>query len=92
METIEHKICGIPCQLQVVHFLKVKPCAWADNPDDYYGFEECEYNVLDRRGRAAPWLEKKMDDKEREKAENVIAERMGERDYDGDDGSYDGDY
>jgi len=76
METIEHKICGIPCQLKVTVFNDVKPCAWADNPDDYYGYSEIEYDVLDRRGRPALWLEKKMDDKERDAAEAAIINKL----------------
>lgn len=73
METIEHKICGIPCLLEVTLYFEQKPLGrFADSDYDCYGYTEIEYNVLDRRGRIAPWLEKKMDDKERDAAEEAI--------------------
>jgi hypothetical protein len=38
----------------------VPPDPRADNPWDYYGYTEFDYTVCDRRGRPAPWLEKKL--------------------------------
>jgi hypothetical protein len=60
MNTMETKIAGIPCLIKVGYFNVVKGNSRADNPDDYYGYTDFEFTVCDRRGRPAPWLEKKM--------------------------------
>lgn len=65
----DHRIANIPCKIDVSYFHSTKP--WAGNPADcpsdvdYYGDVEVEYEVLDRKGRVADWLLKKMteDDK-----------------------------
>ena len=89
---IEHRIQGIPCQLEVTHFFEQKPMgSRADSDWDCYGYTEIEYEVRDRRGRIAPWLESKMTESDRDAAEQAIKDARGS-DYDGDDGSYDGDY
>lgn len=61
---LEHRICGIPCIIEVTHFSSVKGSFSYDAPSDmdYHGYTECEYEVLDRRGRPAPWLQKKVTD------------------------------
>lgn len=57
-------LAGIPCLLKVEHYVKVSP--WRGSPhtcpsaDDYYGYEEVEWTVCDRKGYKAPWLEKKI--------------------------------
>jgi len=57
---------GIPCQIEVTHYKFEAPSRFAaiycDNPDEYYGFVEFEFNVLDRKGYYADWLEKKLTD------------------------------
>lgn len=40
--------------------------------DDYYGYSEVEFDVLDRRGRPAPWLERKLTDADRERIEYEV--------------------
>lgn len=58
----ESKVAGIPCLIGV---------SWVDGklgsfdrnaPSDldYLGWFESEWEVLDRRGRSAPWLAKKL--------------------------------
>lgn len=60
------RIAGIPCQIGVTYFHYQPPwrgsAQTCDSDWDYYGYTELEYDVLDRRGRPAAWLEKKMDD------------------------------
>lgn len=65
---LDFHIAGIPCLIEVTEHIVVPP--WKGNIQscpseaDYYGYEEIEFNVLDRGGRLAPWLERKMTDEE----------------------------
>lgn len=60
MHQIPYTLAGIPCLIQVTrHFVK-NPDMRADNPDDYFGYTENEYEILDRKGYPAAWLEKKI--------------------------------
>ena len=40
--------------------------------DDYYGYTEIEYDVLDRKGYRAKWLERKITDKDAERIREDI--------------------
>ena len=75
-EIIETTVCGIPAQIGVVHFMEVKPGFRADSDLDFWGYNECDWDVLDRKGHKAPWLEKKITDKERDRIEDKIYEVM----------------
>lgn len=59
---IDTTICGIPAQVRVTHYLSLPGnfSSMAETPDEYYGARELDFDVLDRRGRDAPWLERKM--------------------------------
>ena len=61
---IPSRVAGIPCLIGVTEFHKVAPwkgsAASCPSSDDWYGYIDIEFEVLDRRGRPAPWLEKKM--------------------------------
>ena len=74
-QKVETHIAGIPCLARVDYFFKKEPDfdTWASDWD-YYGYTEIEFTVCDRRGRPAPWLEKKMTDAEKERIENEILE------------------
>lgn len=57
------KIAGIPCQCEVTFHTKASPMRItgsgfgdAEPPE----LEDMEYQILDRRGRPAPWLAKKL--------------------------------
>lgn len=67
---IESTVQGIPCLIDVTHFKVVPPhrgSAWSCDSDlDYYGYEELEYVICDRRGRPAAWLERKVTDTDRD--------------------------
>lgn len=60
--TIQTRLAGIPCQIAVTNFKRINGSYSYDAPSDldYYGFVEYDYQVLDRRGRPAPWLERKV--------------------------------
>ena len=81
---IDSRVCGIPCQIGVVSYLNV-PGSYSHNAAsdvDYYGYSECEFDVLDRRGRHAPWLERKLDGRDREQIECEIGEHFRSLRYD----------
>jgi hypothetical protein len=73
---IESRVAGIPCIIGVTHFESVKGSFdyHADSDWDYHGYTECEFEVLDRRGRKAAWLERKLTDDMTQKIESEIAE------------------
>lgn len=85
---IDYEVKGIPCQIRVDHYEKVKP--WKGSPHncpsdaDFYGYEDIEYTVLDRKGYEATWLEKKIDVEEDEKIQFMISDY-----YNTDHGDYD---
>lgn len=57
---IETRVAGIPCLLGVTFYYVQQPSRYADNPYDFDGYIECDYEILDRNGRVAPWLERKV--------------------------------
>ena len=77
---IESRVAGIPCLIGVTHFDSVRGSYSYNAPSDmdYYGYTESEWDVLDRRGRQAAWLERKLTDDDRQRIEQEIAEAMTE--------------
>lgn len=61
---VEVRIQGIPAIAKVTYYNKVKPwrgsAQTCDSDWDYYGYTEIEFDVLDRKGYPAAWLERKM--------------------------------
>jgi hypothetical protein len=80
---IESTVAGIPCLIGVTEFSSVRGSYsyHADSDMDYYGYTESEWVVLDRRGRPAAWLERKLTDAERSRIEQEVAETMAEDAY-----------
>ena len=62
MAVIDSRVIGIPCQIGVINFESYKGSFNynAASAMDYYGYSEIEYEILDRRGRPAPWLASKL--------------------------------
>lgn len=60
IDEIPFYVSGIPCLIGVINYTKVKgdSSSW-DSDWDYYGYTECEYDILDRKGYPAAWLERK---------------------------------
>ena len=75
---IESRIAGIPCLIGVTHFNSVRGSYSYNAPSDmdYYGYTESEWEVLDRRGRPAAWLERKLTDRERSRIDGEVFEHM----------------
>lgn len=83
-EIVSITVCGIPAQARVTSYLNEpgRCSPWtAHCPEDVYGYRECEFDILDRRGRPAPWLEAKMDrtNGERERVEDQVLSDMEAR-------------
>lgn len=58
--TFDHRIAGIPCVIRVDHFFRQDADIGTWSSDlDCSGYIEAEYTICDRRGRPAPWLERK---------------------------------
>ena len=75
---IESRVAGIPCIIGVVEYECVKG-SYSRNAAsdwDYYGYADSTWEVLDRRGRPAPWLQRKVGDDDVERIEAEIAEVM----------------
>lgn len=73
---IETRVAGIPCIVGVTYFESVRGSYsyHAASDWDYHGYTEAEWEVLDRRGRPAPWLAKKLSDKDESRIEKEISE------------------
>ena len=76
---IESNIQGIPCLINVTHYEVVKGQGMSAPSDiDCYGYTEMEYEVCDRKGYRAGWLEKKMTTEDELRIEADVAEYMGQ--------------
>ena len=53
---------GIPALARVTHYVPYCPGDFNNPPEG----PEVEYEILDRRGREAPWLERKLTAKDRD--------------------------
>lgn len=72
---IEVRACGIPCIARVTHYFVKKGDPYCKDSDlDYHGYTELEYDILDRRGRPAKWLEKKI--RETAGADDLVYEQV----------------
>lgn len=78
--TLETRICGIPCKVYVfdIGYARGSFSYNAPSDVDYYGYTEYDYEVQDRRGRKAEWLERKMDKDDESKLIAEIEEAIGE--------------
>ncbi len=60
----EIQAAGIPALAGVTHYCHQAPFRGSpyrcDSDWDYLGYEEIEWEILDRRGRPAPWLDRKL--------------------------------
>lgn len=80
--TISFRLDGIPCQIAIGYYVKQEP--WKGSAlscpsrDDYYGYTESEWMILDRKGYHAVWLERKVTDTIQTEIEEAIEEYMEE--------------
>lgn len=77
---IATRIAGIPCLIDPTR-VHVVPGSYSYNAAsdmDFYGWYEVEFKVCDRRGRPAPWLERKMTRADCERIEQLILNQPDE--------------
>jgi hypothetical protein len=62
MTTIQTTVSGIPCLARMTYYVPADPGRTHGPPEDCWPPEPAvvDFDVLDLRGRAAPWLERKM--------------------------------
>jgi hypothetical protein len=72
---IKSTVAGIPCIIGVTEYDSVvgSYSYHAASDLDYYGYTECDWEVLDRKGYPAGWLERKMTSSDSERINNEIA-------------------
>ena len=75
---IESRVAGIPCLIGVTQFHSERGLYSYNAPSDldFYGYSEVDFDVLDRRGRPAAWLERKLDAADRADIEELICDRL----------------
>lgn len=76
---IQHRVDGIPCLIGVLDYNRTAGSysSRAETPDEYYGYTESNWEILDRRGYPAPWLERKLNDRERDFVEEALFLHFG---------------
>ena len=75
---IEHRVAGIPCLIGVIDYDRVEGSFSYDAPSDidYHGGTECDWEILDRRGRPAPWLARKITPRDQDNINEAISNFM----------------
>ena len=80
---IESTVAGIPCLIGVTEFSSVSGSYSYNAPIgmDYNAYTESCWEVLDRRGGPAAWLDRKLTGADRCRIEREIEEAMTEDAY-----------
>ena len=71
------RVAGTPCFVKVTHGLVVKGGS-NDSDWDYTGYTEFEFELYDRSGYRAAWLEKKLTDEDNTRIESEYAAEIAE--------------
>ena len=63
---VESKTCGIPCKLGVIEVGYYEPAYTRGHPDNWEPEDSCPhtYDILDRKGYRAKWLDAKCSTKD----------------------------
>lgn len=79
---IEARIAGIPCLIGVTEFDPGTPAYTRGHPDNWMEADPgyCNWDVLDRKGRIAPWLAKKLDPKASDEIDELVAQKITDED------------
>ncbi len=78
MSEFESTCCGIPCIIRVTSWEGYVPARLSGHPDNWAPAEggDGDWEILDRNGRPAAWLEAKLTDKERVRIDEEVFEHM----------------
>ena len=78
----ESNLCGIPCKICITSWEPYRSAILRADPEDSHPAEGgCgDWEILDRNGRPAPWLERKMTKQEQARIENEIFNHMENQD------------
>jgi hypothetical protein len=78
MNTFSYRVCGIPCLVNVIDWEPYDPGQLSGPPDRCYPPEGgwAEFELLDKGGRRAEWLERKMKPQDREDVEVAAVQFM----------------
>lgn len=81
MSDFETRVCGIPCIVRVLSWEDYLPAKISGPPEYCYPAEGGygEWELLDLKGRPAPWLEKKMTDADRQEVDAFLFDQMENR-------------
>ncbi len=73
---MDTRIADIPCQVKVTSYYKYRAATIWGHPDGWAPAEpeEISFQVLDRRGRPAPWLEEKLTEDDRVRIERELSD------------------
>lgn len=68
MTEFDTTVCGIPCIVRVTYWEAYDPGCTSGPPERCYPAEggDGEWEILDRNGRHAPWLENKMTERDKQ--------------------------
>jgi len=60
---------GLPCIAVLTWYLSAAANYRADNPEDYYGYTDVEFELRTRNDKPANWMDKFMSEKDRQRIE-----------------------
>jgi hypothetical protein len=82
MTEFESRVCGIPCIIRVTDWEAYIPAQTSGPPERCYPSEggESNWEILDRKGRPAAWLERKLTGDDRERIDTEVFNHMENRD------------
>ena len=77
---IEVRVCGIPAIARVLHYRPYEPAYRRGHPDNWEPASppEIDFEILDLRGRPAPWLDRKLNNEARARLERDLIEYLEE--------------
>ena len=75
---IEHRVCGIPCIIGVTDYEGYTPAYNSGPPENCYPAEggSGDFEILDRKGYRAKWLEKKLTARDEDAIQELIYDHM----------------
>ena len=84
MNEFESTCCGIPCIIRVTSWEGYVPARLSGHPDNWAPAEggEGDWEILDSKGRPAPWLERKMTSDDQSRITQEVFEHMENQDDD----------